>query len=123
MSEALITISIALITSSGMWTLLTHLLDGRAEKNKEQFDEMHEKIDSINDKIDSLATTVSATMDVSLSTTRDRLNYQSNKFLSQGYIPLEDYDAFIDMGDAYIGAGGNSVVKGKFEKCKELEVK
>lgn len=116
MPEIVIAIAVAILGSSGMWAFFTHVLDGRA-KGKE------DKLAEISEKLDGIVDTLEHTKQVSLSTTRDRLNYQCNKFLSQGYVPVEDYDAFIDMGDAYVQAGGNSVVKGKFEKCKDLEVK
>lgn len=116
MENVLLPIALAIISSGGVGTVLMTWINNKHDDKIEQFDKINEKLDGLADKIDK-------TKNVSLSTTRDRLNYQCNKFLSQGYIPLEDYDAFIDMGNAYVDAGGNSVVKGKFEKCKELEVK
>lgn len=116
MENVILPIALAIISSGGVGTVILKWIETRNTDREEQFDKIHEKLDGLAEAIDK-------TKEVSLSTTRDRLNYQCNKFLSQGYISLEDYDAFIDMGNAYVDAGGNSVVKGKFDKCKDLEVK
>lgn len=54
---------------------------------------------------------------------KDRLNMLCKKHLKNGYIPLDEYESFKDMGDAYITGGGNSMVKKLFEEAKELPVK
>lgn len=53
---------------------------------------------------------------------RERLNFLCKKHLSNGEIPEDEYESFKAMGEAYIGMGGNSMVKKLFEECDELDI-
>lgn len=53
---------------------------------------------------------------------RYRLNALCKRYLDRGAIPEDEYESFKAMGDAYIGMGGNSMVKKLFEECSELYI-
>lgn len=53
-----------------------------------------------------------------------KINEKYNKYFLLGYIPLEEYDEFVSLHDAYKGIGGNHTGDEKFNKViKSLEVK
>lgn len=54
---------------------------------------------------------------------RDRLNFLCKKYIKQGYVPEDECESFYEMGDAYIGAEGNSKVKHLYLQAKELPVR
>jgi len=54
---------------------------------------------------------------------RDRLIFVSKRYLKQGYIPEDEYDMFIDMGEAYLAMGGNHYGEKLFNKAKELDTR
>ena len=60
---------------------------------------------------------------VTMAMGKERLNTLCKKHLKNGYIPLDEYESFEDMGNAYINGGGNSTVRKLFEDCMKLPVK
>lgn len=81
-------------------------------------------MDKLISDMEDIKTELSSTTDLCRSYSRDRLNYLSEKYIKQGYIPKEDIISFKMLGESYINAGGNSETKTKFEfVIKEVEVK
>ena len=107
---------VAVVGSSGMWGLLQHFLDVKVKKRGE-------KLQCLSDDLRDIKTALDSAKELSMCTARDRTNYLSNRYLDMGYIPLKDADSFFEIGDCYISNGGNSSVKAKFEKAKQLEIK
>lgn len=114
--DYLIPITIAVVGSSGLWGFLQFILSRKQEKNKEQIDEILHIVSELKEKLDR-------NTELTLSVSRDKVNFLCNKYLELGYIPKEEVDSFLEMGEAYIKVG-NSSVKDKFIKCKkELNIK
>lgn len=57
-----------------------------------------------------------------LGLTRDRLLKLSKEYLQQGYIPEDEYESFHELGQSYLAAHGNSIVKKKYEQAENLPV-
>lgn len=47
---------------------------------------------------------------------RDRLNFLCRHYTKSGYIPEEEYEAFVGMYEGYVSMGGNSAVKRRAEE-------
>lgn len=107
---------LAIIGSGGFWAFVQYLLD-------KVFKKRGQTIEDINEKLDSLSNEFRQNTNLTLAISRDRLNHLCNRFLEQGYIPLDEYDSFIEIGKAYIDSGGNSSIKAKYIRCKELKVR
>lgn len=54
---------------------------------------------------------------------RDLLLQRSKTYDKCGFIPEDEYESFKSLGDAYVGMGGNSLVKKRYNQAKELPVK
>lgn len=54
---------------------------------------------------------------------RDRLIFMSKRYIKQGYIPEDEYDMFIEMGESYLDMGGNHYGEKLFKQAKELDVR
>lgn len=61
--------------------------------------------------------------DVTMAIGKDRLNFLSKKHIKEGYIPEDEFESFKDLGDSYLGAGGNSMVKELYEEAMKLPKK
>lgn len=55
-----------------------------------------------------------------LALMRDRMVQQAKYFLHEGYMPLEERESFDSMFKAYVGLGGNGVVKTLHDRVVEL---
>lgn len=53
---------------------------------------------------------------------RDRLLFLSKKYIARKSIPDDEYESFLEMGEAYIEMKGNSKVKHLFEKANQLPI-
>ena len=53
---------------------------------------------------------------------RDRLNFLCKKHIKEGFIPDDEYESFKEMGEAYIAADGNTIVKKLFEDAMKLPI-
>lgn len=124
----LLSIIIAVIGSNGLWQYLIHLSQKKATKEKDPLQKIEDKLDKniqelkttmekTNIEIIGLSKKLEDTKELSISTARDRVNFLCNKYMIQGYIPKEDYDSFIALGNTYI-KNGNTSVRDKFEYCK-----
>lgn len=60
---------------------------------------------------------------LSMAMGRDRLIFLAKKYIKQGFIPEDEYDMFINMGEAYLEMGGNHYGEKKFNEAKELPTK
>lgn len=50
----------------------------------------------------------------------DKINLKYKLYFKQGYIPLDEYDEFVKLHNAYKLVGGNHSGDAKFKKCCEL---
>lgn len=100
----------------GFWVFLQYLIDKYMKKRGKTLEAIRKDISDIKQSYDN-------NNELTLAISRDRINHLCNKYIEQGYVPLNEYDAFIAIGDSYIKCGGNSIVKEKFIKCKDLKVK
>ena len=91
------TIIIAVFASTGFWAFVQKLYDDHKKKKTPQ-----ERI--------------------LLALCRDRLLHLSKAYIAKGFIPDDEYETFIEMGESYILLG-NSGVKRKYLMAKELPVK
>lgn len=110
-SQVIVTLLVAVFSSSGMWGFLQWKLEAKENKKQKQLDEIHSAILEMQ-------TEISANKDLSLSLGRDRVNHLCNNFIELGYIPKEDNISFLLIGASYC-AYGNTEVKTKFEWVKE----
>lgn len=84
----------------------------------------NESMDKLISDVESIKTELESTTDLCRSYSRDRLNYLSEKYIKQNYIPKEDVISYRMLGESYINSGGNTETKTKFEYViNELEVK
>lgn len=114
--DIVVKILLAVVSVSGFWTLITHILDSRRAKKDEVLKTILTKLDVIEEKLDK-------TSEVSLSTARDRVNYLCKRYERLGYIPADENVAFRCLGKTYCEVG-NTEVKERFEYCSEhLEVR
>ena len=60
---------------------------------------------------------------VTMAMGRDRLNFLSKKHLREGYIPEDEFESFKELGEAYIDAGGNTMVKELYLDAIKLQKK
>jgi len=58
--------------------------------------------------------------EVTMAMGRDRLNFLSKKHIKNGYIPEDEVESFSALGESYINAGGNTIVKELFEEAMKL---
>ena len=116
-SALLTNIIVALFSAGGFWALLETSLKSR-KKTKDK------KLDKLIDDVKNIKTELESTTDLCRSYSRDRLNYLSEKYMKQGYVPKEDIISYTMLGNSYINSGGNTETKTKFEYViEELEVK
>lgn len=60
---------------------------------------------------------------VTMAIGRDRLNCLSKKHIKAGYIPEDEFESFKELGEAYLEAGGNTMVKELYLEAVELPKK
>lgn len=128
-----VTIVVAILGSGGLWSLIQWFLETRVTKKAQFIKDIKEKmedlvttddLEGIKEEIKKIGVDSAQAKDLSLAIARDRINFLCNKYLRLGYIPLQDYVSFKEIGESYIKAGGNSEIKSKFELVMEdLEVK
>ena len=81
-----------------------------------------DKIKELENKFGNLEVLIDELKDgsaLSVAYARDRLNFLSNKYMNQGYIPKEDIIPFKLLGETYIKCKQNTEVKLKFQHCIE----
>lgn len=61
--------------------------------------------------------------EVTMAMGRDRLNFLSKKHLKNKYIPEDEFESFKALGESYVNAGGNSIVRALFEEAMKLPKK
>lgn len=131
MVNNIIAVVIAVIGSSGIWGLIQHILDVKVRKRqdtinylkerlskvltKEDIDDIKHDMTEIRTDIRFLKDITSHTKDLSLSSARNTLNILSNKYISLGYIPEDEYVAYKSIGKSYIESGGNTEIKTRYE--------
>ena len=60
---------------------------------------------------------------VTMAMGRDRLNFLSKKHLRDGYIPEDEFESFKKLGESYLNAGGNTIVKELYLEAIKLPKK
>lgn len=138
---------VALLSAGGFWAFLEKIpnsrrkkreattnkmisiidkIDSDSTKNMETVKELSEILNSVTKNITELydgqkscGIKIQNSEELSRAFARDRLNFLSNKYIEQGFIPTEDIISFKLLGKAYIESGGNSETKTKFEHCIE----
>jgi len=60
---------------------------------------------------------------VTMAMGRDRLNFLSKKHLRNGYIPEDEFESFKKLGESYLDAGGNTMVKELYLEAMKLPKK
>jgi type II secretory pathway pseudopilin PulG len=108
----IITIIVAIASSAGFWGLLQYIFDQRAKQRQTQIEDLKDMIQNVGEKLD-------INEEITVSFARARLNNMCNKYLRDGYIPKEDYVAFIMLGESYV-KHHNSEVALRFEQCRDL---
>lgn len=107
---------LTIVGCGAFWTFAQYLLDKIFKKRGEVLTQIQADLKEINERLNNDS-------QLTLAISRDRINHLTNKYLAAGYIPLNEYDSFLLIGESYLNNGGNSVVKDKFEKCLDLPVK
>ena len=90
------TIILAVFASTGFWAFAQHIYDSQRSKKKKTPQER-----------------------MVLALCKDRLLHLSKSYLQRGFIPDDEYETFIEMGEAYLTVE-NGGVKRKFLDAKEL---
>lgn len=91
------TIILAVFASTGFWNFLTVIINNIRKKRTPQ---------------DNML----------LALGRDKLLFLNKKYRKMGYIPDDDYETYIALGEAYEAMEGNSLVKKGFEENLKLPV-
>lgn len=123
----MVAIITAILMSNGLWAFFTKVYEKKTDSKKEEIEDLQEQlktnVDILEVNITSISDVVKKTNELALATARDRLNFLSQKYLAQGYIPKEYITAYKILGKAYEKNDGNTVVAEEFKTCiKELPV-
>lgn len=94
----IIKIVLSVFVCTGFWSFLTEVYRNNKEKQTPQ------------DKM-------------ILAIGRDKLLSLSKKYIEQGFIPDDEFEAFDKLFEAYIGMKGNSTVKALGERALKLPLK
>lgn len=123
MMDYLVPVIIAVLGSGGMWAFFQKCMDSKMAKRKEAIDKITEDIQALAESIKTLKEEIDGAKEISLSTSRDRISYLSNKYMEDGFIPKQDIVAYTLMVKTYCKYG-NSEVAEKANWClTNLEVK
>ena len=60
---------------------------------------------------------------VTMGLGREKLTTLSKKYIKQKYIPEDEIESFKELGEAYLDAGGNSMVKELYQEAIKLPKK
>ena len=60
---------------------------------------------------------------VTMAIGREKLNKLSKKYLKKQYIPEDEFESFKELGEAYLEAGGNTMVKELYLDAMKLPKK
>lgn len=60
---------------------------------------------------------------ITIAMGRDRLNVLSKKYIKENGIPEDEYESFVELGESYLDAGGNSKVRKLYEEAVNLPKK
>lgn len=139
--ETITAIVVAAIgASAGIWAFITTVYEKKHEDKKEEsavlkeikelksdIEETNNKVSKLseefNEKFNQMSQELKNNNELTKSIGRNELSRLCNKYIKLGFVPLNDHDAFIMLGEDYINNGGNTSVKEKFIKCKDLPIK
>ena len=91
--NTLTTIILAVFASGGFWTFLQAMITSHRKKK------------------------------MVLALGRDKLLFLNKKYKKLGFIPEDDYETYIALGEAYIGMEGNTLVRKGFEDGRKLPIR
>ena len=60
---------------------------------------------------------------VTMAIGREKLNKLSKKYIKKEYIPEDEFESFKELGEAYLEAGGNTMVKELYLDAMKLPKK
>lgn len=60
---------------------------------------------------------------VTMAIGREKLNALSKKYIKMTYIPEDEFESFNELGEAYLDAKGNSIVKELYLEAMKLPKK
>lgn len=60
---------------------------------------------------------------VTMAIGREKLNKLSKKYIKMEYIPEDEFESFKELGEAYLEAGGNTMVKELYLEAVKLPKK
>lgn len=60
---------------------------------------------------------------VTMAVGREKLNKLSKKYIKMSYIPEDEFESFKELGEAYLDAEGNSIVKELYRDAIQLPKK
>lgn len=96
------------LASNGLWAFLTKVHENhRKDKVENPVEQLNKKFDSVQKDVKELAESLNKNSEVTMSHARERLNNLCQKYIEMGYIPQEEFQAFVLLGESYINAGGN----------------
>lgn len=97
-----------LLGSQWLGTLINKLYDNWHKSKKEDpYEKLEKKLNDTHEELMKLAADLKANSGLTMAHARERLNDLMTEYKSQGFIPAEEYTAFILLGEAYIDAKGN----------------
>lgn len=96
--NTLTTLILAVFASGGFWTFLQAMITSHRKKK-------------------------TPTENMVLALGRDKLLFLNKKYKKLGYIPEDDYETYIALGEAYIGMEGNTLVRKGFEDGRKLPIR
>lgn len=115
--EFVSTVIVALISAGGFWALIERGLEKSRDARDKNMKELITEVKEVRRELKE-------TTELSKAYSRDRLNYLSEKYMQQGYIPKQDIISYKLLGKAYIDSNGNTEVKTKFQHVIDnLEVR
>ena len=93
-----VTIALAIFASTGFWQFILAVYNNRTKKKT---------------PVDNMV----------LALGRDKLLFLNKKYRKKGFIPEDDFETYVGLGEAYEAMGGNTLVKKGFEENRKLPVK
>ncbi len=106
----IMTIVLALIGSSGLFTLIQFLIN-RNDGKKQAMEDLKNAIVKLQTSVDKTNEDMGLQNEALMSLAQDRILWLGRQYLKQGWIFLSDYSSLKRMADAYRALGGNGDVK------------
>lgn len=121
-TETLVTIILAIIGSSGLFTLIQFLIS-RNDGKKQAMEDLMKAIVQLQSSVDDTNADMKLQNEALMSIAQDRIMYLAREFLSQNWIYADDLSNLRRLADSYRALEGNGDVKILMDLVDKLPVR